>query len=107
MGVGAMTDFGPLISNPKSLLLGAAAQMGVFLAFFGAVCLGFSGNQAASIGIIGGADGPTAIFLTTRLAPHLLGPIAIAAYSYMALIPMIHPPIKTLHSTKKVREVKM
>lgn len=87
LGVGAMTDFGPLLSNPKSLLLGAAAQMGVFLAFFGAVCLGFDGNEAASIGIIGGADGPTAIFLTGKLAPDLLGPIAIAAYSYMALIP--------------------
>ena len=107
MGVGAMTDFGPLIANPKSLLLGAAAQMGVFLAFFGAVCLGFSGNQAASIGIIGGADGPTAIFLTTKLAPELLGPIAIAAYSYMALIPMIQPPIMKLLTTKKEREVKM
>ena len=107
MGVGAMTDFGPLISNPKSLLLGAAAQMGVFLAFFGAVCLGFTGNQAASIGIIGGADGPTAIFLTTKLAPELLGPIAIAAYSYMALIPMIQPPIMKLLTTKKEREVKM
>ncbi|WP_028516646.1 sodium ion-translocating decarboxylase subunit beta [Ruminococcus flavefaciens] len=107
MGVGAMTDFGPLISNPKSLLLGAAAQMGVFLAFFGAVCLGFTGNEAASIGIIGGADGPTAIFLTTRLAPHLLGPIAIAAYSYMALIPMIQPPLMKLLTTKKEREVKM
>ncbi|MBO4523323.1 MAG: sodium ion-translocating decarboxylase subunit beta [Ruminococcus sp.] len=107
MGVGAMTDFGPLISNPKSLLLGAAAQMGVFLAFFGAICLGFTGNEAASIGIIGGADGPTAIFLTTRLAPHLLGPIAIAAYSYMALIPMIQPPLMRLLTTKKEREVKM
>ena len=107
LGVGAMTDFGPLISNPKSLLLGAAAQMGVFLAFFGAVCLGFTGNEAASIGIIGGADGPTAIFLTTRLAPHLLGPIAIAAYSYMALIPMIQPPLMKLLTTKKEREVKM
>ncbi len=107
MGVGAMTDFGPLISNPKSLLLGAAAQMGVFLAFFGAVCLGFTGNEAASIGIIGGADGPTAIFLTTRLAPHLLGPIAIAAYSYMALIPMIQPPIMKALTTKKERAVKM
>jgi len=107
MGVGAMTDFGPLISNPKSLLLGAAAQMGVFLAFFGAVCLGFTGNEAASIGIIGGADGPTAIFLTTRLAPHLLGPIAIAAYSYMALIPMIQPPLMKLLTTKKERDVKM
>ena len=107
MGVGAMTDFGPLISNPKSLLLGAAAQMGVFLAFFGAVCLGFTGNQAASIGIIGGADGPTAIFLTTRLAPELLGPIAIAAYSYMALIPMIQPPLMRMLTTKKEREIKM
>ncbi len=107
MGVGAMTDFGPLISNPKSLLLGAAAQMGVFLAFFGAVCLGFSGEQAASIGIIGGADGPTAIFLTTRLAPELLGSIAIAAYSYMALIPMIQPPLMRLLTTQKEREVKM
>ena len=107
MGVGAMTDFGPLISNPKSLLLGAAAQMGVFLAFFGAVCLGFTGQEAASIGIIGGADGPTAIFLTTKLAPHLLGAIAIAAYSYMALIPMIQPPLMRLLTTEKERQVKM
>lgn len=107
MGVGAMTDFGPLISNPKSLLLGAAAQMGVFLAFFGAVCLGFDGNAAASIGIIGGADGPTAIFLTSKLKPELLGPIAIAAYSYMALIPMIQPPIMRLLTTEKERKVKM
>ncbi len=107
MGVGAMTDFGPLISNPKSLLLGAAAQMGVFLAFFGAVCIGFTGQEAASIGIIGGADGPTAIFLTTKLAPHLLGPIAIAAYSYMALIPMIQPQIMKLTTTEKERKVKM
>ena len=107
MGVGAMTDFGPLISNPKSLLLGAAAQMGVFLAFFGAVCIGFTGQEAASIGIIGGADGPTAIFLTTKRAPHLLGPIAIAAYSYMALIPMIQPPIMKLLTTEKERKVKM
>ena len=107
LGVGAMTDFGPLIANPKSLLLGAAAQMGVFLAFFGAVCLGFTGNQAASIGIIGGADGPTASFLTTRLAPALLGPIAIAAYSYMALIPMIQPPLMKLLTTEKERKVKM
>ena len=107
MGVGAMTDFGPLISNPKSLLLGAAAQMGVFLAFFGAICLGFTGQEAASIGIIGGADGPTAIFLTTRLAPHLLGAIAIAAYSYMALIPMIQPPLMRLLTTEKERQVKM
>ena len=93
MGIGAMTDFGPLLSNPKSLLLGAAAQLGVFVAYFGAVCMGFTGHQAASIGIIGGADGPTAIFLTSKLAPELLGAIAVAAYSYMALIPMIQPPI--------------
>ena len=107
IGIGAMTDFGPLLSNPKSLLLGAAAQMGVFLAFFGAVCLGFTGPEAASIGIIGGADGPTAIFLTTKLAPHLLGPIAIAAYSYMALIPMIQPPLMRALTTEKERSVKM
>ncbi len=107
MGVGAMTDFGPLISNPKSMLLGAAAQMGVFLAFFGAILLGFTGNQAASIGIIGGADGPTAIFLATKLAPELLGPIAIAAYSYMALIPLIQPPLMRLLTTEKERSVKM
>ena len=107
MGVGAMTDFGPLLSNPKSLLLGAAAQLGVFVAFFGAVCLGFTGAEAASIGIIGGADGPTAIFLTTRLAPHLLGAIAVAAYSYMALIPMIQPPVMNLLSTPEQRKIKM
>ena len=107
MGVGAMTDFGPLLSNPKSLLLGAAAQLGVFVAFFGAVLMGFTGPQAASIGIIGGADGPTAIFLTTKLAPELLGPIAIAAYSYMALIPLIQPPIMKLMTTEKMRKVKM
>ena len=99
MGVGAMTDFGPLLSNPKSLLLGAAAQLGVFVAFFGAVFLGYTGKEAASIGIIGGADGPTAIFLTSRLAPHLLGAIAVAAYSYMALIPLIQPPIMNLMTT--------
>ena len=107
MGVGAMTDFGPLLARPKSLLLGAAAQLGVFVAFFGAVLLGFTGPQAASIGIIGGADGPTAIYLTTKLAPELLGPIAIAAYSYMALIPMIQPPIMKLMTTDKMRVVKM
>ena len=107
MGVGAMTDFGPLLSNPKSLLLGAAAQMGVFAAFFGAICLGFTGLEAASIGIIGGADGPTAIFLTSKLAPHLLGAIAVAAYSYMALIPLIQPPFMKLLTTPKQRSIKM
>ena len=107
MGVGAMTDFGPLLSNPKSLLLGAAAQMGVFAAFFGATLLGFTGAEAASIGIIGGADGPTAILLTTRLAPRLLGAIAIAAYSYMALIPMIQPPFMRLLTSPKERQIKM
>ena len=107
MGVGAMSDFGPLLSNPKSLLLGAAAQMGVFAAFFGAVVLGFTGPEAASIGIIGGADGPTAIFLTSRLAPHLLGAIAVAAYSYMALIPMIQPPFMNLLTTPEQRKIKM
>lgn len=107
MGVGAMTDFGPLISNPKSMLMGAAAQLGVFVAFFGAICLGFTGPEAASIGIVGGADGPTAIFLTTRLAPALLGAIAIAAYSYMALIPLIQPPIMRLLTRKEDRKIKM
>ena len=107
MGVGAMTDFGPLLSNPKSLLLGAAAQMGVFAAFFGATLLGFTAAEAASIGIIGGADGPTAILLTTKLAPRLLGAIAIAAYSYMALIPLIQPPFMKLLTTKKERRIKM
>ena len=107
MGVGAMTDFGPLLSNPKSLLLGAAAQLGVFAAFFGAVVLGFTGPEAASIGIIGGADGPTAIFLTSQLAPHLLGAIAVAAYSYMALIPMIQPPFMRMLTTEKERKIKM
>ncbi|MDO5401309.1 MAG: sodium ion-translocating decarboxylase subunit beta [Eubacteriales bacterium] len=107
MGVGAMTDFGPLLSNPKSLLLGAAAQLGVFVAFFGGILLGFTGPEAASIGIIGGADGPTAIFLTSQLAPHLLGAIAVAAYSYMALIPLIQPPIMNLMTTKEQRKIKM
>ena len=107
MGVGAMTDFGPLLSNPKSLLLGAAAQMGVFAAFFGAILLGFTGPEAASIGIIGGADGPTAIFLTSQLAPHLLGAIAVAAYSYMALIPLIQPPFMRLLTTPEQRKIKM
>ncbi len=107
MGVGAMTDFGPLLAYPKSLMLGAAAQLGVFVAFFGAILLGFAGPEAASIGIIGGADGPTAIFLASMLAPHLLGPIAIAAYSYMALIPMIQPPIMRALTTPEERAVKM
>ena len=107
MGVGAMTDFGPLIANPKSLLLGAAAQLGIFVAFFGAICLGFTGPEAASIGIIGGADGPTAIFVTVLLAPALLGPIAVAAYSYMALVPVIQPPIMKLLTTEKERQIVM
>ena len=107
LGVGAMTDFGPLLSNPKSMLMGAAAQLGVFVAFFLAICIGFTGPEAASIGIIGGADGPTAIFLTMQLAPHLLGPIAIAAYSYMALIPLIQPPFMKLLTTGKERRVVM
>ena len=107
MGVGAMTDFGPLLSNPSSLLLGAAAQLGVFVAFFGANVLGFTPAEASSIGIIGGADGPTAIFVTTKLAPHLLGAIAVAAYSYMALIPMIQPPIMKLLTTEEQRKIVM
>ena len=107
MGVGAMTDFGPLIANPKSLLLGAAAQLGVFAAFLGAYFLKFTPEQAASIGIIGGADGPTAIFLASKLAPDLLGAIAVAAYSYMALIPLIQPPFMRLLTTEKQRKIKM
>ena len=108
MGVGAMTDFGPLLSNPKSLLLGAAAQLGVFIAFFAARATGaFDALEAAAIGIIGGADGPTAIFLTSKLAPHLLGAIAVAAYSYMALIPMIQPPLMKALTTEEMRKVKM
>ena len=107
MGVGAMTDFGPLISNPKSLFLGAAAQLGVFVTFFGSLILGFTVEEAASIGIIGGADGPTAIFVTKTLAPHLLSAIAVAAYSYMALIPIIQPPIMKALTTKKEREIVM
>ncbi|MCG0276740.1 MAG: sodium ion-translocating decarboxylase subunit beta, partial [Thermosediminibacteraceae bacterium] len=107
LGVGAMTDFGPLIAYPKSLLLGAAAQLGIFITFLGATLLGFDVKEAASIGIIGGADGPTAIYLTSKLAPHLLGPIAIAAYSYMALVPVIQPPIMRLLTTKKERTVVM
>ena len=107
MGVGAMTDFGPLIANPKSMLLGAAAQLGIFLAYFLARLLGFSPAEAASCGIIGGADGPTAIYLTGKLAPHLLGPIAIAAYSYMALVPVIQPPIMRALTTKEERSIVM
>lgn len=107
LGVGAMTDFGPLIANPKSLLLGAAAQLGIFMTFAGTRLLGFTEAQASSIGIIGGADGPTAIFVTTKLAPELLGPIAVAAYSYMALVPVIQPPIMKALTTKKERMIVM
>ncbi len=107
IGVGAMTDFGPLIANPKSLILGAAAQIGIFVTFLCANALGFTPAEAGSIGIIGGADGPTSIFLTSRLAPQLLGPIAIAAYSYMALVPVIQPPIMRALTTKKERAIKM
>ena len=111
LGVGAMTDFGPLIANPKSLLLGAAAQIGIFATFIvtqtDLPCFGFEPNQAASIGIIGGADGPTAIFLTSKLAPELLGPIAVAAYSYMALVPVIQPPIMRMLTSKSEREIRM
>ncbi len=107
VGIGAMTDFGPLISNPKSLLLGAAAQVGIFATFIGCIALGFSQAEAGSVGIIGGADGPTAIFTTSVLAPHLLGAIAVAAYSYMALVPVIQPPIMKLLTTQKEREIVM
>ncbi len=107
MGVGAMTDFGPLIANPKSLLLGAAAQLGIFMAYVGARFLGFNPLEASSIGIIGGADGPTAIFVTAMLAPALLGPIAVSAYSYMALVPVIQPPIMKLLTTEKERQIVM
>lgn len=107
LGVGALTDFGPLIANPRTLLLGAAAQLGVFCTFIGALLLGFSSGQAASIGIIGGADGPTAIFLSSKLAPELLSPIAVAAYSYMALVPLIQPPIMRALTTEKERKIRM
>jgi glutaconyl-coA decarboxylase subunit beta len=107
MGVGAMTDFGPLIANPKTLILGAAAQGGVFIALVGAMLLGFNLKEAAAIGIIGGADGPTAIYLTMKMAPNLLGAIAVAAYSYMSLVPLIQPPIMNLFTTKEQRSIKM
>ncbi|TJX67861.1 sodium ion-translocating decarboxylase subunit beta [Soehngenia saccharolytica] len=107
LGIGAMTDFGPLIANPKSVLLGAAAQFVIFATFIGAILLGFPGAEAASIGIIGGADGPTALYLTSKLAPQLLGPIAVAAYSYMALVPIIQPPIMRALTTKEERSVVM
>ena len=102
-----MTDFGPLIANPKSLLLGAAAQVGIFLALLIALLIGFTPQEAGAIGIIGGADGPTAIYVTSRLAPNLMGPIAIAAYSYMALVPVIQPPIMKLLTTEKERKIRM
>ena len=107
LGIGCMTDFGPLIANPKSFILGAAAQIGIFVTFIGAIFLGFTPTQAGAIGIIGGADGPTAIYVTSKLAPELLGPIAVAAYSYMALVPIIQPPIMKLLTTKKERSVVM
>ena len=107
LGIGALTDFSSLISSPKSVLLGAAAQLGIFATYIGALLLGFSNQEAASIGIIGGADGPTSIFLASQLAPHLLGPIAIAAYSYMALVPVIQPPIMKLLTTEKERRIRM
>ena len=107
MGVGAMTDFGPMIADPDTMLLGAAAQFGVFIALAGAMVLGFDIKEAACIGIIGGADGPTSIYLTVKMAPHLLGAIAVAAYSYMSLVPLIQPPVMTLFTTQKEREVRM
>ncbi len=107
MGVGAMTDFGPLIANPKTMLLGAAAQIGVFVALAGAMVLGFTAPQAAAIGIIGGADGPTSIYLASKLAPELLGAIAVAAYTYMSLVPLIQPPIMKLCTTREQRRIKM
>jgi sodium ion-translocating decarboxylase beta subunit len=107
LGIGALTDFGPLIANPKTLLLGAAAQFGVYVTFFGAILLGFKVPEAAAIGIIGGADGPTTIYLTAKLAPHLLGATAISAYSYMAMVPLIQPPIMRLLTTEKERRIRM
>jgi oxaloacetate decarboxylase beta subunit len=107
LGVGALTDFGPLIANPRTLLLGAAAQFGVFATYLGAISLGFSVEEAASVAIIGGADGPTSIFLSNKLAPHLLAPIALAAYSYMALVPLLQPPVMRALTTKREREIRM
>lgn len=107
LGVGALTDFGPMIANPKTLLLGASAQLGVYIAFFGSIVLGFTVKEAASIGIIGGADGPTTIYLATSLAPHMIGMVAIAAYSYMSMVPLIQPPIMKLLTTEKERKIRM
>lgn len=107
LGVGALTDFGPLIANPRTLILGAAAQVGIFITFLGASLLGFTARQAASIGIIGGADGPTAIFMCNKLAPELMAPIAVAAYSYMSLVPLIQPPIMRLLTTRHERKIRM
>ena len=107
LGLGALTDFGPLIANPKTILLGASAQLGVYIAFFGALGLGFNFGEAASIGIIGGADGPTTIYLASTLAPHLLGPVAVSAYSYMSLVPIIQPPIMKLLTTESERQIRM
>ncbi|MFH1079007.1 MAG: sodium ion-translocating decarboxylase subunit beta [Pseudomonadota bacterium] len=107
LGIGALTDFGPMIANPKTLLLGASAQLGVYIAFFGSIILGFSAKEAASIGIIGGADGPTTIYLATSLAPHMTGMVAIAAYSYMSMVPLIQPPIMRLLTTEKERKIRM
>ena len=107
LGIGAMTDFAPLIANPSSFILGAAAQLGIFFTYLGAILLGFAPNEAGSIAIIGGADGPTAIFVTSQLAPYMLGTIAVAAYSYMALVPVIQPPIMKALTTKKERSVVM
>ena len=107
LGVGAMTDFGPLIANPKTLLLGAAAQIGVFVSLMGAMALGFTVQEASAIGIIGGADGPTAIYLAAKMAPHLLGAIAVAAYSYMSLVPLIQPPVMKLFTTERERKIVM
>ena len=107
LGIGALTDFGPMIANPKTLLLGASAQLGVYIAFFGAIAFGFTTKEAASIGIIGGADGPTTIYLATAVAPHMIGMVAVAAYSYMSMVPLIQPPIMKLLTTEKERKIRM